>query len=230
MLLKTLNGDYQPDEGRCLIDGAQAHFKNPNEAIDAGIGVIYRERQILPELTMAESIYFGRMPTKFGFIDIHRVNQMPKRIIDDFELPISPSEKVHDLFIVYQQMVEIMKSYGRKELKVICFDEPTAAIFKDGCYVTTLDAKTASEQEMIRLMAGRDLGDIYDSLNADVLHAADHHVSPAKQPEELLANEGSISTPCTLSSTAMPPACPIPAISAKAKALLTRARLPGKPW
>ncbi len=207
-LLKTLNGDYQPDEGQYLINGAEAHFKNPQEAIEAGISVIYQERQILPALSVAENIYLGRLPTKGAFIDTRTLNKMAKRIIDDFELPISPSAKVHELSIAYQQMVEIMKSYSRENMKVICFDEPTAslsdaeieclfriidklrrqgkiiiyvshrmneikqiadkvAIFKDGRYVTTLDAKQATEPEMIRLMVGRDLGDIYNALDRD---------------------------------------------------------------
>jgi len=207
-LLKTLNGDYQPDEGQYLIDGAEAHFKNPHEAIEAGISVIYQERQILPALSVAENIYLGRMPVKGRLIDTHRLNEMAKRIIDDFELPISPTARVHELSIAYQQMVEIMKSYSRENLKVICFDEPTAslsdaeieclfriinklrdegkiiiyvshrmkeiqqiadkvAIFKDGRYVTTLDAHEATQEEMVRLMVGRDLGDIYNSLDRD---------------------------------------------------------------
>ena len=206
-LLKTLNGDYQPDEGQYLIDGQEAHFKNPHEAIEAGISVIYQERQILPALSVAENIYLGRMPVKGRLIDTHRLNEMAKKIIDDFELPISPTAKVHELSIAYQQMVEIMKSYSRENLKVI-FDEPTAslsdaeieclfriinklrnegkiiiyvshrmkeiqeiadkvAIFKDGRYVTTLDAHQATQSEMVRLMVGRDLGDIYDSLDRD---------------------------------------------------------------
>ena len=207
-LLKTLNGDYQPDEGQYLIDGREAHFKNPHEAIEAGISIIYQERQILPALTVAENIYLGRMPVRMGLIDTPKVNRMAQKIIDDFELPISPTAKVHELSIAYQQMVEIMKSYSRDNLKVICFDEPTAslsdaeieclfriirklrdegkiiiyvshrmaeikeiadkvAIFKDGRYVTTLNAREATEPEMIRLMVGRDLGDIYDDLDRD---------------------------------------------------------------
>ena len=205
-LLKTLNGDYQPDEGQYLLDGEEAHFKNPHEAIEAGISVIYQERQILSALTVAENIFLGRLPVSRGLIDTRRLNQMAQAIIDDFQLPIRPTDRVHDLSIAYQQMVEIMKSYSRENLRVICFDEPTAslsdaeidclfriirklrnegkiilyvshrmkeikeiadkvAIFKDGCYITTLDAKQASEQEMIRLMVGRDLGDIYDTLD-----------------------------------------------------------------
>ena len=131
---------------------------------------------------------------------------MAQKIINEFGLPIRANEKVKDLSIAYQQMVEIMKAYSRKNLKVICFDEPTAslsdseidslfsiieklkkeqkiviyvshrmneiqqitdkvAIFKDGRYVDTVVTGKVSEKEMIRMMVGRDLGNIYESLD-----------------------------------------------------------------
>lgn len=205
-LLKTLNGDYQPDEGEYWLDGTLAHFRSPQEAIEAGISIIYQERQILLELSVAENIYLGRMPTKGVMIDTRKANQMAQQIIEDFGLPIKATTKVKDLSIAYQQMVEIMKAYSRDNLKVICFDEPTAslsdaeieslfgiirklkaegkiviyvshrmseirtiadkvAIFKDGRYVNTVDAKTTPESEMIRMMVGRNLGDIYANLS-----------------------------------------------------------------
>ena len=206
-LLKVLNGDYQPTKGEYLLDGVQKHFHSPHEAIQEGISVIYQERQILLELSVAENIYLGRMPVnRFGVIDTAKANHMAQEIINDFGLPISPSTKVKDLSIAYQQMVEIMKAYSRENLKVICFDEPTAslsdaeidslfeiiaklkkqdkiiiyvshrmkeiqqiadkvAIFKDGRYVDTVVTKEVSEQQMIKKMVGRDLGDIFASLD-----------------------------------------------------------------
>lgn len=93
-LLKVLNGDYQPTEGMYLLGGKERHFKTPEEAIDAGVSVIYQERQILPELTVAENIYLGRMPTtRLGVIDKKKANEMAQRIIDDFGLPIRPMEE-----------------------------------------------------------------------------------------------------------------------------------------
>ena len=208
-LLKVLNGDYQPDKGEYLLDGVQKHFRSPHEAIEEGISVIYQERQILMELSVAENIYLGRMPVnKFGVINTRQANKMAQKIIDDFGLPISPQTKVKDLSIAYQQMVEIMKAYSRENLKVICFDEPTAslsdseieclfaiirklkrenkiiiyvshrmdelkeitdkvAIFKDGRYVRTVANGEVSEQELIKMMVGRDLGDVYKSLDRD---------------------------------------------------------------
>lgn len=208
-LLKVLNGDYRPTGGKYLLDGQEKRFRTPHEAIEEGISVIYQERQILLELSVAENIYLGRMPSsKMGIINTRQANRMAQKIIDDFGLPISPTTKVKDLSIAYQQMVEIMKAYSRENLKVICFDEPTAslsdaeidalfmiieklkaqgkiiiyvshrmneihriadkvAIFKDGRYIDTMDAKTTDEQVMIRKMVGRDLGDVYRDLDRD---------------------------------------------------------------
>ncbi len=128
-LLKVLNGDYQPNAGKYLLNGEEKHFKTPHQAIKEGVSVIYQERQILLELSVAENIYLGRMPSnKLGVINSTKANKMAEQIIADFGLPISPTSKVKDLSIAYQQMVEIMKAYSREDLKVICFDEPTASL------------------------------------------------------------------------------------------------------
>ena len=208
-LLKVLNGDYQPNGGKYLLDGEEKHFRSPHEAIEAGISVIYQERQILLELSVAENIYLGRMPAnKLGVIDTRKANAMAQKIIEDFGLPIQATTKVKDLNVAYQQMVEIMKAYSRENLKVICFDEPTAslsdaeidvlfqiieklkaegkiilyvshrmneiqritdkvAIFKDGRYIDTFVTKETDEQVLVRKMVGRDLGDVYSSLDRD---------------------------------------------------------------
>ena len=131
-LLKVLNGDYQPNEGQYLLDGEEKHFRTPHEALMAGISVIYQERQILLELSVAENIYLGRMPAnRWGIIDKAKANQMAEKVIHDFGLPIRPTTRVKDLSIAYQQMVEIMKACSRENLKVICFDEPTASLSDD---------------------------------------------------------------------------------------------------
>ena len=208
-LLKTLNGDYQPSSGQYLINGEEVHFRNPHEAIEAGVSIIYQERQILMELSVAENIYLGRMPANaLGVINQHKANEMAARIIADFGLPIHPTDKVKDLSVAYQQMVEIMKAYSRENLRVICIDEPSAslsdseieslfriirklrdedkiiiyvshrmseifeitdkvAVFKDGRYVDTVKTSEVDEGQLIRMMVGRDLGDIYSSLDRD---------------------------------------------------------------
>ena len=208
-LLKTLNGDYQPTSGQYLINGEEVHFRNPHEAIEAGVSIIYQERQLLMELSVAENIYLGRMPANFiGVIDTRQANRMAQKIIDEFGIPIKATDKVKDLSVAYQQLVEIMKACSRENLRVICFDEPSAslsdseiealfaiirklkaedkiiiyvthrmseifeitdkvAIFKDGRYVDTVETDKVDEAQLIRMMVGRDLGDIYSSLDRD---------------------------------------------------------------
>ncbi|MBP3242013.1 MAG: sugar ABC transporter ATP-binding protein [Oribacterium sp.] len=238
-LLKTLNGDYQPTSGRYILDGQEKHFKTPHEAIEEGISIIYQERQILLELSVAENIYLGRMPLgRLGFIDKTRANDMAAKIIEDFGLPIKPETKVKDLSIAYQQMVEIMKAYSRENLKVIAFDEPTAslsdseieslfkiirklksegkiiiyvshrmeeieeitdkvAIFKDGHYVDTVKTGECPQSEMIRMMVGRDLGDIYNSLDrnkviGDVLLEVRNVSSDYVKPNSFVLHKGEV--------------------------------------
>ena len=123
-----LNGDYQPDGGQYLIDGKEVHFNSPREAINAGIGIIYQERQIVPYLTVAENIFMENIPVnKAKFIDYQKLNNDTQKIIDEFKLPIKATDRVNNLSVAYQQMVEIMKTY-RRNPKIIAFDEPTASL------------------------------------------------------------------------------------------------------
>lgn len=126
-LLKIINGDYYQTHGTYLIDDEVKHFKNPKEAIDAGISMIYQERQVLPELSVAENVFLGNLPTRNGFVDRQVMIGKTQEIIDDFELDINPQEQVGNLSVAYQQMVEIMKAYNRKSI-LIAFDEPTASL------------------------------------------------------------------------------------------------------
>lgn len=206
-LLKILNGDYQPTSGKYLINGQEKHFNQPSEAIEAGISVIYQERQILMDLSVAENIFLGRLPSGLlGYINMKEANRRTQEIINDFGLDMKPTDLVKDLSIAYQQMVEIMKAYSRENLKLIAFDEPTAslsdaeidslfkiirklksegkmiiyvshrmkeiqditdkvAIFKDGKYMGTYGTHEITEDDMIHMMVGRNLGDVYNGLD-----------------------------------------------------------------
>ena len=204
-LLKILNGDYHQTEGEIYIDNKIAHFQTPNEAIKAGISVIYQERQLVPYLSVAENIFLGAAPIKNGFINFKDLNDKAQKIIDEFEIPINATDRVRDISVAYQQMVEIMKSYARNA-EILCFDEPTApltdieitvlfriinklkaegkaiiyvthrikeifeltdriVVFKDGKLMGIRNTKEVEVSELIHLMVGRDLGDIFDNLS-----------------------------------------------------------------
>lgn len=127
-LLKVLNGDYIPDGGQYLIDGKEVKFASPHEAIASGIGIIYQERQIVGFLTVAENIFMEDIPVGAArMIDYKKLNADAQAIISEFKLPIKATDRVKNLSVAYQQMVEIMKTY-RRSPKIIAFDEPTASL------------------------------------------------------------------------------------------------------
>lgn len=127
-LLKIMNGDYKPDSGSIIIDGKVVRFDSPREAIDHGISVIYQERQVLKEMTVAENVFLGSwIIGKGGMVDFERMNSETGKICAQFGLPLTPDEKVGKLSAAMQQMVEIMKAV-RRDSSIIAFDEPTASL------------------------------------------------------------------------------------------------------
>lgn len=128
-LLKILGGDYAPSSGSVLINGEEKRFSSPNEAISSGVGIIYQERQLVPELTVAENIFMGNLPKSGGFIDFRKLNSDTAELLNEFGLKLSPSAKVKSLSVAMQQMIEIIKVYARRP-KLIAFDEPTTALTK----------------------------------------------------------------------------------------------------
>ncbi|MBQ8830575.1 MAG: sugar ABC transporter ATP-binding protein [Oscillospiraceae bacterium] len=127
-LLKVLSGEIRPDAGTLTINGEQVSFNHPNQAIKAGISVIYQERQLVPMMTVMENIFIDDLPAnKFGILNRKELKKRTQEILDKFGLKISPTELVGRLSVAHQQMVEIMKAY-RRNSNIIAFDEPTAPL------------------------------------------------------------------------------------------------------
>ncbi len=155
-LLKILNGDYLPDSGEFFIDGVQQKFTKPSEAISAGVSVIYQERQIILEMTVAENVFLGDWPcNKAGKVDYERMNKETEEIAKSFGLDIAPDVKVKSLSIALQQMVEVMKAVNRNS-KIIAFDEPTASLSgKEIEILFKIIRKLQAEQKVIFYVSHR---------------------------------------------------------------------------
>ena len=127
-LLKIMSGDLQADEGYVSINGEEKHFANPHEALEADISMIYQERQLVNSLTIMENVFLEDLPVKKNrLINRSELRKKTQEIIDAFGLPLSPTDKVGQLSVAHQQMVEIMKAY-RRNSSIIAFDEPTACL------------------------------------------------------------------------------------------------------
>ena len=127
-LLKIMSGDQASDSGEIFLNGDSVNFAGPQEAITAGVSVIYQERQLIPSMSVMENIFPGALPkTKLGMYDKRKIYREASDLIAKFGLDIDPLEEVGHLNIAHQQMVEIMKAY-RRDSDVIAFDEPTAPL------------------------------------------------------------------------------------------------------
>ena len=128
-LMKVMVGAYLPDEGDILFQGEKVFFNHPKEAQDAGISIIYQEFNLLPDRTVAQNIFFGREPVKFGLIDTAELNRRTVEVLTELgaENMISPTTLLGALSVAEQQIVEIAKAISF-DSKVLIMDEPTAAL------------------------------------------------------------------------------------------------------
>jgi len=127
-LLKILSGAHQPDRGEIVLNGAQVHFASPLESEQAGISTVYQEFNLLADRTVAENIFLGREPQRFGFVQKNKMNALAQEFLESIGiLTISPTSLVRELSTAQQQLVEISKAVLRSP-KIIQMDEPTSSL------------------------------------------------------------------------------------------------------
>ncbi|MER8704224.1 MULTISPECIES: sugar ABC transporter ATP-binding protein [unclassified Mesorhizobium] len=120
-------GSTKPDAGTITWRGNAYSPANPAAAIDAGIGMIHQELKLLPDLSVAENVYVGRLPMRGGRIDRAAMNARASAQLKRLGLDVSPERKVRTLRIAAQQQVEIAKALTLNA-ELLIFDEPTAAL------------------------------------------------------------------------------------------------------
>ncbi|MCG9132913.1 ATP-binding cassette domain-containing protein [Candidatus Poribacteria bacterium] len=133
-LIKILGGvyPYGTYSGKIRINGSAQQFHSVREAERAGIAIIHQELALIPEMTVAENIYLGKEPRRFGIIDRHRLYHEAGELLSQFGLTIPLHKPVYELGIGQQQLVEIAKALGRSlqsgNALLLVLDEPTAAL------------------------------------------------------------------------------------------------------
>ncbi|MDR7267435.1 L-arabinose transport system ATP-binding protein [Pelomonas saccharophila] len=126
-LLKILGGQYKPDGGRLLLEGQERHFTSAGDAIAAGVAIIHQELQYVAELTVAENVLLGRLPTRFGLVDHKAARRLVAEQLAAIGVDLDPAARLSELSIAQRQMVEICKAV-MQDAKVIAFDEPTSSL------------------------------------------------------------------------------------------------------
>jgi ribose transport system ATP-binding protein len=126
-LIKVLCGIYQPDHGTMHYAGAAYTPHTPLDAIKAGIRVVYQEFNLLSYLSVAENIFFDKLPRKAGLVDFRALYRETEKLLAMVGLDISPKTPVELLGVAQMQLIEIAKALSGKS-KVLILDEPTATL------------------------------------------------------------------------------------------------------
>ena len=126
-LVKMLAGAYRPDEGEILLDGEAASISSATDAQKLGISTIYQEFNLVPQFTVAENIFLGRQPRRFGFVDRRKMREEARKLLDRMKVLVDPDALVSNLGVAQRQMVEIAKALSLNA-RILIMDEPTASL------------------------------------------------------------------------------------------------------
>lgn len=128
-LMNVLMGVCKSDSGCIIFKDAEYHTKNPKDAQDQGISMIYQEFNLIPDLTVAENIYIAREPRKLKnmLIDDKTMISESQKLLKSLGLDIDAHAIVGNLSVAEKQMVEIAKALVMKS-DVLVLDEATSAL------------------------------------------------------------------------------------------------------
>lgn len=127
-IVKIINGTYTPERGEIFVNGARVKFTSPADASASGIGMVYQELHLIPNLSVTENIFISQLTkNKAGIIDWKSLKREAKKYLELFNVDIDINAKVGDLKVAHQQIIAIIRAYAMNN-RVLILDEPTSAL------------------------------------------------------------------------------------------------------
>lgn len=165
-LMRILIGLETPDAGEIVFDGEPLRIGSVREARQRGIAMIHQELLVVPELTVAQNIYLGQEPRRWGWVDEAQMTRQAGELLRQMGVAIRPDAPMKHLSVAEMQMVEIAKAISNDQYagaaRVIIMDEPTSALS---------DTEVATLFGLIRDLSSRGVAIIYISHRMDEIFA-----------------------------------------------------------
>ena len=172
-LMKILAGAYRSDAGKVRIEGELVEIDSPAKAKSMGVAMIHQELSGVAEMTVAENMFLGREPTRFGVLDYKKLYEMTTSILSDLNIHMNPKTKMKHLRVADQQMIEIAKALSQ-DAKIVIMDEPTATI---------TDKEVEVLFHMIRDLKARGTGIVYISHRMDEIFRISDEITVLRDGE-----------------------------------------------
>jgi simple sugar transport system ATP-binding protein len=126
-LIKVITGVYKKDAGTILLQGQPIEPKNPRDAQALGISAVYQEVNLVPTLSVAENLYLGRQPKRWGMIDNGAANRQARELLKTYNLDIDVTQTLSSYSIAVQHIIAIARGVDLSA-KILILDEPTASL------------------------------------------------------------------------------------------------------
>lgn len=200
-LMKIFAGVQSQSAGHFYIDNIEQIYKNPQDALNAGISIIFQELSLFPNLDVASNIFANRELGTQYIIDHKKIYQQTEKILKELNIDLDPKAMVSSLSIGQQQLVEIARALSH-DARFIIMDEPTSSlaekeaellfslierlkqkdigviyishrldeimslpkfisVFRDGRHINTVEKEKTSIPELLKMMVGREISEIY---------------------------------------------------------------------
>lgn len=205
-LTQVLGGAHIPDSGNIILDGQPVVFHSPEDAIHAGISMVFQELSLVGSLSVAENVFANRQPVgQFNNIRWNDLYRDTEDFLNRFELDLDPKGLIKRLSMGDQQILEILKAISTNP-KVLILDEPTSSlteaetaylfqnirklqdqgmsfiyithklseifqiasrviVLRDGKYVGSKKVDEATESDLVSMMVGRQITDLYSTVS-----------------------------------------------------------------
>ena len=172
-LVKVLTGVYPRDGGTVFLNGKAINPKTPKDAQDTGISTVYQEVNLCSNLTVAENIFIGREPRRFGMIDWKTINRRAAELLAKLDVHIDVTKTLDNYSVALQQMIAIARAVD-VDAKILILDEPTSSLNEE---------ETAHLFKIMRQLQKQGLGIIFISHFLDQIYEICDHITMLRNGE-----------------------------------------------
>ena len=172
-LVKVLTGVYPRDGGTVFLNGKAINPKTPKDAQDTGISTVYQEVNLCSNLTVAENIFIGREPRRFGMIDWKTINRRAAELLGKLDVHIDVTKTLDNYSVALQQMIAIARAVD-VDAKILILDEPTSSLNEE---------ETAHLFKIMRQLQKQGLGIIFISHFLDQIYEICDHITVLRNGE-----------------------------------------------
>ena len=160
-LMNILGGVLPADSGTILLDGHAVSFTSPVDSLDAGIGFIHQELNLINDLTIYENMFITHLPRKGAFLDAKYMQKKTAELFERMNVDLDPCTMVRDLDASYKQIVEIGRAL-LQDASIIIMDEPTTSLTEPEIQRVFAMMRTLKQQGVGIIFISHKLGEVME--------------------------------------------------------------------